>query len=91
MVKKNFVVTSQTGIHARPATDLVIAADQFKSNIKVTANDRTIDMKSIMGLMSLGMYKGQVFIMSISGEDEEDAMEKLTNLLLENGLAKLYE
>ncbi len=91
MLKRVFVVTSQTGIHARPATDLVMAADKFTSEVRITSNDRTIDAKSIMGLMSLGMYKGQEFILTISGEDEELAMEKLTDHFLEKGLAKVNE
>ncbi|NLN50459.1 MAG: HPr family phosphocarrier protein [Acholeplasmataceae bacterium] len=90
-MKKNFVVVSEKGIHARPATELVIVADQFMSEIKVTANNRTIDMKSIMGLMSLGMYRGQSFTLEINGGDEQLAMEKIKNLLIENGLAKIDE
>lgn len=91
MIKKEFIVISDSGIHARPATELVIAADQFLSEIKVTANNQTIDMKSIMGLMSLGMYKGQVFTLEIKGKDQKEAMIQLSNLLEENGLAKIYE
>lgn len=90
-MKKEFIVISEKGIHARPATELVIAADQFLSEIKVTANNQRVDMKSIMGLMSLGMYKGQTFTLEIKGQDEEEAMMKLSSLLEENGLAKPYE
>ena len=91
MIKRNFIVTSQTGIHARPATDLVRKAEKYISEVKVSANEKTIDMKSIMGLMSLGMYKGQEFTLIIEGEDESLAMEELTNHFLGNGLAKFNE
>lgn len=87
MIKRQFKVVSETGVHARPATELVIAADQFMSEIKVQANNIIIDMKSIMGLMSLGMYKGQEFTLIVDGIDEQEAIEKISNLLDENGLA----
>lgn len=87
-MKKDFVVTSELGIHARPATELVRAASAFVSMIKVTVNDQTIDMKSIMGLMSLGMYKGQEFTLETEGTDEADAMESLTAHFINLGLAK---
>ncbi len=88
MIKRDFIVTDERGIHARPATELVIAADQYISEIKVTTNNLTIDMKSIMGLMSLGMYKGQKFTLIIHGDDQEEAMRKISSLLEENRMAK---
>ncbi len=91
MKKRSFIVISETGIHARPATELVIKADQFLSEIMLHADTRSINMKSIMGLMSLGMYAGQKFVMTISGPDEEKALAVLTNLLVENKLAKIDE
>lgn len=91
MLKRKFKVTVKPGIHARPATDLVRKAEKYKSEVKVTANEQTIDMKSIMGLMSLGMYQGQEFTLIIQGEDETTAMTELTNHFLENGLAKVNE
>lgn len=90
-MKKNFVVESEVGIHARPATQLVRVASMFRSNIKITARGQTIDMKSIMGLMSLGMYKGQEFLLSVSGADEEEAMTKITEHFLSTGLARINE
>lgn len=91
MLKRKFIVISSTGVHARPATELVMAADKFISTVKITANNRTIDAKSIMGLMSLGMYKGQEFILTTEGEDEKLALEKLTEHFLEKELAKVNE
>lgn len=91
MLEKKFIVTSPTGIHARPATELVREAGKFISTIKVTARDLTIDMKSIMGLMSLGMFNGQEFTLTIEGEDEDLAMESLTKYFIEKGLAKVNE
>ncbi|HHV33540.1 MAG TPA: HPr family phosphocarrier protein [Acholeplasma sp.] len=90
-MKKDFIVTSESGIHARPATELVRVASMFKSDIKMTARDQTIDMKSIMGVMSLGMYGGQKFTLVVEGVDEEEAMEKITEQLRKAGLAKVDE
>jgi len=90
-MKKDFIVISELGIHARPATELVRVASMFKSNIKVTRKNQTIDMKSIMGLMSLGMYKGQEFTITVEGIDEEEAINKLTDHFIKEGLAKPNE
>lgn len=90
-MKKDFIVISELGIHARPATELVKVAGMFKSNIKVTAKNQTIDMKSIMGLMSLGMYKGQEFTVTVEGVDEEEAINRLTDYFIKEGLAKPNE
>ena len=90
-MKKNFVVTSEQGIHARPATELVMVANQFKSEVMIESNDRSADMKSIMGLMSLGLYRGQKFSIVATGDDGADAVDKLEVLLKEKKLANLDE
>ncbi len=90
-MKKNFVVTSEQGIHARPATELVMVANQFESEVMIESNDRSADMKSIMGLMSLGLYRGQKFSIVATGDDSADAVDKLEVLLKEKKLANLDE
>ncbi|MCK9493537.1 MAG: HPr family phosphocarrier protein [Acholeplasmataceae bacterium] len=90
-MKKNFVVTSEQGIHARPATELVMVANQFESEVMIESNDRSADMKSIMGLMSLGLYRGQKFSIVATGDDGADAVDKLEVLLKEKKLANLDE
>lgn len=90
-MKKNFVVTSEQGIHARPATELVMVANQFESEVMIESNDRSADMKSIMGLMSLGLYRGQKFSIVATGDDGADAIDKLEVLLKEKKLANLDE
>lgn len=87
-MKKTFKVTHQRGIHARPATNLVLLAAKFESTIKLSTESLEADMKSIMGLMSLGMYKGQVFTLEIKGKDEEEAMKVICAHLCETDLAK---
>ena len=88
MVKKTFKVTNEAGIHARPATLLVNVAMDFKSDITLTALKKTVDFKSIMGVMSLGIYSGTSIEVEASGEDEVKALDAIKNKLLELNLAK---
>ena len=88
MVKKTFKVTNEAGIHARPATLLVNVAMDFKSEITLTALKKTVDFKSIMGVMSLGIYSGTSIEVEASGEDEVKALDAIKNKLLEFNLAK---
>jgi len=89
MIEKTFVVTTKLGIHARPALELVNIAAKSKSDIKVSSNNQKVDMKSIMGLMSLGMYNGQHFTLIIEGEDEKETINSLTKHLIDNNLANI--
>ena len=83
-----FEVIHEKGIHARPAMELVLLADQFDEAIYIEADGRRVDIKSIMGLMSLGMYKGQIFTLEVNGPNEKAVLDKLSNLLIDSGLAK---
>ncbi len=78
MVRKSFRITNEQGIHARPATTLVKVAMDFKSDISLTALKKTVDFKSIMGVMSLGIYSGTVIEIKCDGEDEVDALNAIS-------------
>lgn len=58
MQEKTFTITADTGVHARPATLLVNKAGQFESEVEVAYNNKSVNLKSIMGVMSLGIPKG---------------------------------
>ncbi|MFA5560475.1 MAG: HPr family phosphocarrier protein [Acholeplasmataceae bacterium] len=73
-MKKTFLITSEYGIHARPATRLVNLAASFACDVDLSALGRTINLKSIMGLMSLGIYKGEIVTIKTDGEDQEEAI-----------------
>ncbi len=88
MVKKLFKITSESGLHARPATILVNVAVGFKSDIKLNALKKTIDFKSIMGVMSLGVYSGTTIEVIADGEDEALAIEAIKDKILELKLGK---
>ncbi|WP_309086968.1 phosphocarrier protein HPr [Domibacillus sp.] len=87
MSKKTFTVTADTGIHARPATLLVQTASKHSSDINLEFNGKTVNLKSIMGVMSLGIGKGAEITISAEGSDEESALQAIETLLQNEGLA----
>lgn len=80
---KEFVITNEQGIHARPATNLVQKANQFKSEIMLTYNGDTVDLKSIMGVLSLGVTRGSQITVRVEGVDELEAMQQITKMINE--------
>ena len=81
MFVKDVVVQNQVGLHARPATVAVNAASKFKSEVKVSYKGRTVNMKSIMGVMSLGIPTQSEITVSCEGEDEEVAVQTIEEVL----------
>ena len=69
------------GLHARPATVAVNAASKFKCEVKVAYKGRTVNMKSIMGVMSLGIPTQSEITVSCEGEDEEVAVKTIEDVL----------
>ncbi|WP_445488554.1 phosphocarrier protein HPr [Niallia sp. 03133] len=88
MVEKQFKVTADTGIHARPATLLVQAASKFDSEIHLEYKEKKVNLKSIMGVMSLGIGQGADIKISAEGSDEQDAINGLADTLSKEGLAE---
>ncbi|MDE3838327.1 phosphocarrier protein HPr [Bacillus methanolicus] len=88
MVEKQFKVIAETGIHARPATLLVQAASKFDSEITLEYKEKKVNLKSIMGVMSLGVGKGADIKIIAEGSDEEEAMRSLEETLNKEGLAE---
>ena len=86
MKKINYTVTAEAGIHARPAGLLVKKAASFKSNIKILHEQRgsEADLKRLMAVMALGVKKGDSIVLSVDGEDEEEAADALEAFLKEN-------
>jgi phosphocarrier protein len=82
-MKKDFVIKNEEGIHARPATIIVKTANSFKSDILLTFNGITVDMKSIMGVLSLGVTKGSLITVEVKGEDEIAAMRAIEKQIFE--------
>ena len=84
MEEQTFKITAETGVHARPATLLVNQAGQFESEIELHYNEKTVNLKSIMGVMSLGIPKGAEIRITASGNDEENAMKSITEVIKEH-------
>ena len=81
MLRKNIEIINKLGMHARAAAKFVTLAQTFKSEIKVSRNDREVNGKSIMGMMMLAAAKGTTIEIIIDGEDEQQAIELLCELI----------
>lgn len=88
MAEKQFKVTADTGIHARPATLLVQTASKFDSDINLEYKGKKVNLKSIMGVMSLGIGQGADIKISAEGSDSEEALRSLGETLTREGLAE---
>lgn len=87
-MEKTFKVTADSGIHARPATVLVNAASKFKADINLEYNGRTVNLKSIMGVMSLGIAQGADIKITVAGDDAEAALTAITETMKNEGLGE---
>ncbi len=88
MISKKFKITNDTGVHARPATSLVNVCMQFDCDITLEAFKRKVDFKSIMGVMSLGIYSGVTITVIADGPDEEECIKAIAHKILELNLGK---
>lgn len=87
MQEKQFTITSEVGLHARPATLLVQHSSRFSCEVQIDYKNKKVNVKSIMGVMSLGMPKDAEFTVITDGHDEEEAMNSITDLLSKEGIA----
>ena len=83
MKEVSVTVVDPVGLHARPATVAVNADSKFKSEVKVSYKGRSVNMKSIMGVMSLGIPTQSEITVSCEGEDEEEAIKTIEEVLRE--------
>ena len=79
-----YTITDELGIHARPAGMLVKEASGFASKILIASPKKEVDAKRIMGVMSLGVKKGDTVKLTIEGEDEETAAAAMQAFLESN-------
>lgn len=84
MVSKNVVVNNQVGLHARPATFFIQKANEFKSSIWVEKEERRVNAKSLLGVLSLGIVKGTAVTLIAEGVDEVAAVDTLAELVESN-------
>jgi phosphocarrier protein len=78
-IERELMIVNELGLHARPATQIVNIVNQFESEIMLTFRGITVDMKSIMGVLSLGVTKGSTILVRAEGPDEVDAINAISN------------
>ena len=81
MVSREVKITNSIGLHARPATFFIQRANSFKSSIWVEKDDRKVNAKSLLGVLSLGIAKGMPILISADGVDEDEALDSLCGLI----------
>ncbi len=87
MCMKDIEVTNQVGLHARPATFFIQKANEFKSSIWVEKEERRVNAKSLLGILSLGIVGGAKIRIIADGADEQLAVDGLVKLV-EGGFAE---
>lgn len=88
MEKKDFHIIAETGIHARPATMLVQTASKFSSDINLEYSGKNVNLKSIMGVMSLGVGQNADVTITADGDDASDAMTAISETMTKEGLSE---
>ena len=81
IISKEVLVKNSTGLHARPATLLVKKASSFKSDISLEFNGKKANVKSLIGVLSLGVSKDATVKVTASGDDETLAAEEIAKLI----------
>ena len=81
MYIKKITINNQVGLHARPATFFIQKANEFKSSIWIEKDERKVNAKSLLGVLSLGIVRGTEIDVGAEGVDEEDAVNALENLI----------
>ena len=81
MIKQEITIQIPDGLEARPVALLVQVASQYGSEIYVESDNKKVNAKSIMGMITLGLYAGETVTVSDNGEDEEEALANIEKFL----------
>ena len=81
MISKEVVINNQVGLHARPATFFIQKANEFKSSIWIEKDERRVNAKSLLGVLSLGIVKGTAVNLIADGADQDEAIATLSDLI----------
>ncbi|MCB2209964.1 HPr family phosphocarrier protein [bacterium] len=84
MVSNTITITHAVGLHARPATLFAQMAQSYDSEIAVTFDGKTVNAKSLLSLLSLGAMQGSCIDINAEGDDGEDAVAALSELVKDN-------
>jgi len=83
MIKKKVTIINKLGLHARAAVKFVNLANRFTSSVRIEKSGNEIDGKSILGILTLAAVQGSEITLTISGKDEQAALDALTSLILD--------
>jgi phosphocarrier protein HPr len=81
MIERNIMIINKLGLHARAASRLVTRASSFEAQIWLSRDDREVNGKSIMGVLTLAAARGTTLLIRADGNDEKEAMEAIENLI----------
>lgn len=81
MFQKKIVINNKTGLHARPASELVELCSKFESDVILVSEEDEINAKSIVSILSGGIYQGTTLTLKVEGPDESMAGPQIVNLL----------
>lgn len=88
MIEEKVIIQNEIGLHARPASAFNREAAKYQCGVEVIKNGKRYDAKSIIGILSMGAMKGDEIKIITDGEDEQEAMKSIVELL-EHGLNHL--
>jgi len=80
-MEKTIKLANESGLHARPAGMLVSQAKKYESDIQIKHEEKTVNAKSIMNLLSLGLDQGSEITIITKGSDEKEALDAIVNIL----------
>ncbi len=84
MISREIIVQNEVGLHARPATFFIQKANEFKSLITIARDERKVNAKSLLGVLSLGITRGTSVLLTADGPDENEALDELEALIMSN-------
>jgi len=87
-MKKMFNITAPEGLHARPAALLVTAVTPFECDVQLTYKEKSVNLKSIMGVMALGIAPGSIVEISAEGPDAEKLFQTVTEVMVSKGIGE---
>lgn len=82
MLSRDIAIVNDVGLHARPATFFIQKANSYKASIWIEKEDRRVNAKSLLGVLSMGIVKGTVVTIIADGVDEAEAIDGIEKLIL---------
>ena len=81
MYEENIVIRNASGLHARPASQLVALANNYASDVEVVHGGKSVNAKSVLSVLTAGIYTGSEVVLRVSGPDEEVAAPALSEFM----------